>query len=290
MRAERALKRSRAGRPGLRRAAAIAAAMALLALFLAARFPYERLLPPLLEAARAAGGADIQVGELRLGLGRTGPRVVAGGVSLHWPGSEPLVLEAVALRPAWSLGWLLGRPLWHVEASGPPGAFRGAVASDRVSGEFTEIDVASLPWTLVGSEAPLQGRVSGSVDLTRVDGAWRGAGHLVGAAGSVDLAGLPVAIPYQTLEAQLDVSPDHLSLPRARLEGPLVTASFTGSANAAEGAPSTWPLDLEVEIERVDPALRSYLGPLGISVGPQGRASLRVTGTLAAPFLSGNSH
>ena len=78
-----------------------------------------------------------------------------------------------------------------------------------------------------------------------------------------------------------------MSLPRARLEGPLVTASFAGSASAEGNAFPAWPIDLAVQIERIDPALGSYLGPLGIQLDPQGRGSVRVTGTLAAPFLSG---
>ena len=212
---------------------------------------------------------------------------MARGVTLHWPGSEPLALDAVALRPAWSLGWLRGRPLWHLEASGPPGAWKGEVAFDRVAGELVEIDVAALPWILVGSPAPLHGRVSGTVDLTRRNGAWQGSAYLAGAPGSVDLSGLPVAIPYELLVAELDVAPDRVSLPKARLEGPLVTANFAGNASAGGGAFPTWPIDLEVEIERIDPNLGSYLGPLGIPLDRQGRASLRVTGTLSAPFLSG---
>jgi hypothetical protein len=42
-----------------------------------------------------------------------------------------------------------------------------------------------------------------------------------------------------------------------------------------------------VEIEKVDPALIGYLGPLGIPVDGDGKAKVRVTGTLAAPYLSG---
>ena len=267
----------------------LAAVVALLLIFLAARFPWERLLPPLLEVARSASGAEVRVGGLRLGLALTGPRVVASAVSLHWPGSEPLALDAVALRPAWSLAWLRGQPLWHVEASGPPGAWAGEVAADRLAGRLDEVDVGALPWTLLGSPAPLQGRVSGTLDLTRTNGEWRGAAELSGATGSVDLDGLPVAIPYELLAARLDVAPEGVSLPEARLEGPLVTASFSGSASAGAGSFASWPIDLEVRIERIDPALRSYLGPLGIPLDPQGPTRVHVTGTLSAPFLSGGS-
>jgi hypothetical protein len=98
-----------------------------------------------------------------------------------------------------------------------------------------------------------------------------------------------VAIPYELLFARVDVAPDRVSLPQARLEGPLVTASFAGSASADGASFASWPIDLEVQIERIDPALRGYLGPIGIPVDPNGQARVHVTGTLSAPFLSGAS-
>jgi type II secretion system protein N len=273
----------------MKRTAAVLAVLVLLGVFLAARFPWERLLPSLLATARATTGAEIQLADLGLGLGWSGPRLVGRDLVLRWPGSPALALEAVTLRPAWSLGWLRGRPAWYVEASGTPGAWRGELALDRIAGELAELDVAALPWVLLGSPAPLQGRISGSVDLTRVDGSWRGSAELEGQPGSVDLAGLPVAIPYQQLMAQLEIGAAEVKLAQARLQGPLVTASFAGTASPAGGAFASWPLDLQVEIEQVDPALRGYLAPLGISTDPQGRSHLRVTGTLAAPFLSGGT-
>lgn len=288
MQAERAAVRGRAP-GGARRAALVAAIVALLLLFLAARFPYRRLLPPVLEAARAATGAEIEVADVGLGLGLGGPHVSLDGVRLRWPAAEEVRLDAVRVRPAWSLAWLSGSAVWYVDASGALGAFTGEVAADRVTGEWREVDTDALPWMLLGSIAPLHGRVSGDVDLAQREGAWRGSAALSGGEGSVDLPGLPVAIPFVALEARLDVAPEQVRLSEGRIEGPLVTASVGGTASADGGPFSAWPLDLEVEIEQVDPALRGYLGPLGIPVDGAGRALVRVTGTLAAPYLSSSA-
>jgi len=189
------------------RGAWILAAAALLGVLIAARFPYQRLLGPLLAGASAATGAQIEVGEVGLSLGWSGPRLVARDLRLSWPGAAALSLAAVRVRPAWSPAWLSGVPLWHVEATGDPGTFRGVVASDRVAGQWSAIDVDALPWILLGSTPPLHGRVSGEADLARQDGAWRGSAKLQGAGGSVDLPGLPVAIPFEALEAHLDLGP-----------------------------------------------------------------------------------
>jgi type II secretion system protein N len=275
------------GQRGIPRAAAVAGALALFAAFLALRFPYERLLPPLLEAVQGATGAEIEVAELRLGLAWRGPRVVAKNVALRWPSNPPLAFEALSVGPAWSLAWLRGSPRFQLDLRGAAGAWSGELGRDRLAGKLDGFDVGVLPWALLGTEPPLRGRLSGVLDLEQEDGVWLGSAQVAGTSGSVELAGLPVAIPYEALTAKLDLAKDRMSLPSARLEGPLVTASFAGSATAGAEAFPAWPIDLAVEIERIDPALGSYLGPLGIQLDPQGRTRVHVTGTLAAPFLSG---
>jgi hypothetical protein len=241
----------------------------------------------LLAAASAATGAQIEVGEVGLSLGWSGPRVVARNLRLQWPATAALSLAALHVRPVWSRAWLSGVPIWHVEASGGPGAWQGVVASDRVAGNWSAVDMDALPWVLLGSLTPLHGRISGEVDLVRQNGAWLGSAKLRGEGGSVDLPGLPVAIPFEALHADLALGPSVVTLSSGRIQGPLVTASIAGTANAAGGAFATWPLALDVEIEEVDPALRVYLTPLGIPVDERGRAKLRVTGSLASPYLSG---
>jgi hypothetical protein len=161
------------------------------------------------------------------------------------------------------------------------------VASDRVAGNWDAVDVDALPWGLLGSLTPLHGRISGELDLVRQDGAWLGSAKLRGEGGSVDLPGLPVAIPFEALHADLAVGPSLVTLSSGRIQGPLVTANVAGTARSAGGAFASWPLALDVEIEEVDPALRGYLTPLGIPVDERGQAKLRVTGSLGSPYLDG---
>ncbi len=259
----------------------------LFTVFVVARFPYERLRPVAQEAASAALGARVEIARLGLGLGWGGPEATAHELRVEWPGSAPLRLERVGVRPAWALAWLRGQPRWHIAATGAPGRFGGQVAPDRIEGEFRDVDVAALPWATFGSTPPLVGRVSGRLDLSlsQEDGRWDGFADVVGENGSVDFAGLPVAIPYQSLAARVELAPQQLALSAARLAGPLITARFAGAATPGSGAPASWPLELQVDIEDVDPALRSHLAPLGIRLDREGHASLRVTGTLAAPVV-----
>lgn len=289
MQARHGAGRSQGARVGRSRGVWVLAAVALLLALIAARFPYERLLPPLLAAASSATGAQIEVEGLRLGLGSGGPQLVARDLRLHWPATAALTLAALHVRPAWSPAWLSGVPIWHVEAEGAPGAFQGVVASDRVAGRWNAVDMEALPWVLLGSSAPLHGRISGKAKLVREDGAWRGSATLHGDGGSVDLPGLPVAIPFEALEANIEVGPGLVTLSSGRIRGALVTASIVGTASPSADAFSSWPLVLDVEIEAVDPALRGYLIPLGIPVSSEGLARVRVTGTLGSPYLDSPS-
>jgi type II secretion system protein N len=238
------------------------------------------------QAAAAATGARVEIAELGLGVGWGGPEAVAHGLVLHWPGSEPLRLDRVGVRPAWTPAWLRGEPHWHVAASGPPGQFSGEVALDGIEGELTEVDSGALPWAVLGTIPPIAGRVSGLVDLSFRDGLVIGVADIVSDNGSVDFAGLPVAIPYESLAARVDLSPGELELTAARLAGPLITARFSGSATPGPGAPVSWPLALQVHIEQVDPALRNHLAPLGIRLDREGQASLQVSGSLGAPRIA----
>jgi type II secretion system protein N len=262
----------------------------LFVIFVAARFPYERLLPAAREAVAAGLGAEVEIEALGLGLGWGGPEAVARGLVLHWPGSEPLHLERVGVRPAWTPAWLRGTPRWHVVADGPPGHFRGQVAPDRIEGELSDVDIGALPWAYLGANPPLAGRVSGLVDLVFAGGSPVGSAEIVSENGSVDFGGLPVAIPYESLAARLELAPSELGLTAARLAGPLITARFAGSATPGPGAPVSWPLALRVDIEQVDPALRQHLVPLGIHLDREGQGSIQVFGSLGAPTIGPSSN
>jgi type II secretion system protein N len=274
------------GGPGSRRLLLILGILGLFVVFVAARFPYERLLPAARQAAAAATGAQIEIAELGLGMGWGGPEAVVRGLVMQWPGSEPLRLERVGVRPAWTPAWLRGEARWHVAASGPPGEFSGEVAPDRVDGELTDVDTGALPWAYLGTIPPIAGRVSGLVDLAFQGGQVVGLVDIVSENGSVDFSGLPVAIPYESLAARVELAPSELGLTAARLAGPLITARFSGSATPGPGAPVSWPLALQVHIEQVDPALRNHLAPLGIRLNREGQASLAVSGSLGAPRIA----
>jgi hypothetical protein len=68
------------------------------------------------------------------------------------------------------------------------------------------------------------------------------------------------------------------------LEGPLVAGSGTGSVGRA-GALDAAPLALDLHLQARDPGLRQLLAAQGLAPGPDGTATLLISGTLGNPIL-----
>ena len=178
----------------------------LLVVFLAARFPYRRLLRSAARGARArpTGARDRRIGSRARRLGLGGPEVVASGVHLRWPAARTLVLDEVRVRPAWSFAWLRGSPRCASTPRARRRAWRGVVAPDRVAGTWSEVRHRALPWasSVDALAAPGRGSRRAGRAGARADGAWSGPrGRCAGGEGSLALPGLPVAIPFDDAAA-----------------------------------------------------------------------------------------
>jgi hypothetical protein len=67
----------------------------------------------------------------------------------------------------------------------------------------------------------------------------------------------------------------------ARLDGPMVAGSATGRIGLAADP----TLDLQLDLQVPDPNLRGMIAPLGVRLDAEGRASVRLLGTLGQPVL-----
>jgi hypothetical protein len=131
----------------------------------------------------------------------------------------------------------------------------------------------------------LTGRLDADVSLEQRDGRVAGELELEVADGSFSAPGSPVAVPFEELEAELDFEDTGAIAVRAlRLEGPMVSGEASGEIGAAPSLEDA-PLSISGELRVTDPSLRGMLGPLGVTPDPEGRAKLRVGGTLFEPIL-----
>jgi hypothetical protein len=103
--------------------------------------------------------------------------------------------------------------------------------------------------------------------------------------GSIGLPGLPLALPFQTLDAVAHLGGEaRLRLEYVALGGPMLSANgeaLLASAPVFAAAPLTATLHIEVHEAGVRPTLRN----LGIRLDAEGRADVRLGGTLAAPTV-----
>ena len=253
-------------------------------------FPYEAIVARGVQALEATQAVTIHYREVTSHLGLLGPGVVARGVVVSRPEADDLTIDRLILRPAWSTSWFAGRPAVHLDARMPVGRVSGAITlgdPPSFDGSFEGVDLAALPTTSYAAGLDLRGSLDADIEVH-----YDGEGKLTGSAnisaedGSVGLPGQPVAIPFDSFDAQLSLGlekGEFLTIESAELAGPMISASASG--HVAQGGSGPGVIDIELELAVVDEALQPMLGGLGIAFDQTGRATLQLGGTLAHPAL-----
>ncbi len=264
----------------------IAVAGLLLVLFFVHRgFPYERLAGRLsLEAGRALG-ARVDIPELGPDWMLGGPGVEARGVRVTFQSGARLTLERVALRPAWSLGWLGGTPVLYAELESPSGRAAGVWRADGAwSGDLRGLDLAAVPLESLPPGLVPRGRLDAEIDLR-----WsqEPEGDVVFEAreGSLQLPTLAMPLPFETCRGELVFGAEHLvRVESFALDGPLLSARASGSLGRAPVLARA-PLQIDLELEAAQPPIQALLRQAGVRVDERGAGRLRLGGTPSAPQL-----
>jgi type II secretion system protein N len=278
---------ARAGEPLPRSLVIVGAPVAFLALtlfFLFLGFPYQRVADRIAAQVEDATGVRLQIAELGPHLGLLGPGLAATGVTALPPQRSPIRVDRLVVRPAWSLGWLRGSPAIHVDAESQGGRISGAlhVGSTRgFEGEVRDFDLGLTEDFLSGGA--VDGHLDAEVDLVVDDQGPYGTLLLDARDGSLALPGSPVALPFETLSGDLRFGGDKFAhVDRLALTGPILDADAKGSIDQGR----RWrqaPLDLTVQIDAKTPMARDMLPQLGVRVGRDGKATVRVSGSIASP-------
>ncbi len=276
---------------GVRRALAVAAVCALVtAFFFAVRFPYDRFRDLLSAQLGAVTGAEVELGEVSGGLGFAGLTLRAAPLALRWPAGGRLELRRAALRPAWSLSWLRGRPALHLDLDGPTGRVTGTVWPGpplAVSGRVHDFALESLPPEVLEAAQgfALTGLLDAEAELAADDGGLGGEVELDLRDGAASAPGSPISVPFERLTAELFLEAGGaLRVRSAVLEGPMLSGSAEGQLGPAAD-PTLAPLDLRIDLQVADPSLRGMLAPLGVRLDAEGKARMQLDGTLGAPVL-----
>lgn len=276
-------------RRGLLRGAGIAFGCVLLTLvFALAQFPWDRLTPWLVGQIERATGARMEIAHLGASWSTRGPAAELQGLVLHFPGEEPLAIERLRVRPAFSASWLAGEPALAIELALAGGQVWGTVwptGESGFDGSFEDIDTVELPPAFTPADLPLDGLLSGDADLRRRDGHWVGELSIYGEDGSLALPGLPIALPFDEFAANLSLGEDgNLSIEDGRFEGPLASFDATGTV-ALDAAGRPGALDLVVRVRDIDPSLQGIAESQGFLLNTSGGAEIVIRGTVDVPQI-----
>jgi type II secretion system protein N len=261
--------------------------LGLVAVLVAARFPYDRLTARAERTLAVATGREaVSIRNLSPALGLRGPLIQADSVILSPRRPDELRLESLRFRPALSLGMFRGETALHIDARAAFGRAVGTVylgAEPGFDGSFDALDLSNpafddiLPLNLTGV-----GSIEANVAVTAAGP--RGSVAWALADGSIAHDIVPFTIPYSVLRGALHMQDGVIELENLELEGPALSGSAHGTIqNPGGGADAV--LDLRVSLREVTPNMRTTLRSFGVTAAADGSAEFALVGTTSAPAV-----
>ena len=269
----------------LRGAAWSGATLALVAFFVYLGFPYGLLVDRWIAEVESGQPVAIRYQEVSAQPGWLGPGIVVQQGSVHLESGAVIEIDELFVRPAWSLGWLRGHPSIHLDAQSGDARLEAFIEAPlHLRGQLEDFDLSRLDAPGALGRADLKGRTRVDFDLRRdADAGWQGTAQLAIADGSFKPPDVGIAIPYERLEATLQITPAGLlSIESSEMEGKHFSGSASGTIQLGDtgGADA---LDLDFELKVPDRAIRNALRNNKIHIDPTGRGRIHFSGTLANP-------
>lgn len=267
---------------------ALALAFALLSGFFILRgFPYELLGRRLATGLESATSARVAFATLEPRMTLAGPGLEATGLSVTTSGGTRLNAKRAFVRSAWSPSWLSLAPAFYVDLDAELGRVAGVVtlgAEPGFRGRVEDLDLARMPTDAAWSGLSLGGRARVDLDLRATGAGAVGGAILHAEQGSVQTAGLPMAIPFEQLDAELLFGNGNLlEVSSLTFAGPMLSAQLSGTVGQAPSSASA-PLDLQLDYQ-VEAAMRSTFQSAGLELDRDGKGQIRIRGTPSAPDL-----
>lgn len=251
-------------------------------------FPYPRLAGALSDRSEVLAGIPLQFNDLGPTFGFGGFGIEATQVRAKLPRGETLVIPRIAIRPAFSFGWLVGEPSVFLDLEGGGlGNVRGLItfsAGGGFDGSLERIALALLPLEQALPNLHMEGHVSGEANVA-IDATGQPQGRLNFEAteGIIHAPEMPIGIPFKTFIGKLDLGgEDYAVVEILELTGPMLYARAVGTIGRSD-PPGNGPLDMELELKPIGRAITPALQDLGIDAKPGKPTTLQITGTLLRP-------
>ena len=261
--------------------------LVLVLIFVFLGFPYSDLIPIASREIGRTTGSQVDIGEIRPRITLGGPGFTLRNVRLAGLTRDPIDLDYLSVRPAWSTSWLGGDPTFAVAVAGPLAEAKGNVALGENSGFRGDLripDLSRLPLP-TGNPVSLAGDFRAGADFTLAAGAPSGHLNFEASAGSATHPSLPMPMEFDSLHGRLELGGETwLELREIRLEGPIFSASADGSIErGVDGRPGA--IDIGVELEPANMPFKMLLSGLGLNANAEGQIAFNLGGTLQSPIL-----
>jgi type II secretion system protein N len=274
------------GLGGLRVTAIALAALALTALLMVIRFPYDRLAAQLAQQVERQTGARISLGPVSLALVRWAPGIAAEGVQIVQPDGSRLDLDRLGVRPALAFAWLSGNPALTTEVASGRGGASGVVTlgdAPGFAGDLIDVELDQLPQHRLGAPLRINGRADADVDVVLGENGPEGSVEFEARDGLVTHPELPLPMPFAKLTGKVDLGGETwANILSLELASPLASGSARGTIGRAPTFASA-PLRLELELT-VSSAVQGSLQAQGVAVDA-GKIRVDVGGTPARPVV-----
>jgi type II secretion system protein N len=264
------------------------AGVLLVAFFLFRGFPYDELGE--LIANRVEQNHGIQLAFLDVGpiLQLAGPALQATQMRAKFPNRPPQPINRALIRPAWSLSWFVGAPVFHVEVESPSGSAEGTVRWNDVTSFVGTIRDArpELPpisdWIPIGN---LQGLLEATLDISMLELGPEGAIEFEMRDGSLFLPGLPTApLQFESLTGAVSLGGDaYAKLTSLNFKSPLASGSGSGKIGRAEQLEQA-PIGFEFELI-LNPGPARAVKAGGVTIQPDGKGVAKISGTVGQPKI-----
>ena len=263
-------------------------AIALTALLMVLRFPYDRLALAIAQRVERETGARITFGgPVSLALVRFAPGIAATTVQIARPDGTRFDLDRLGVRPALALAWLRGHPALATEVESVRGGASGVVtfgAEPGFDGKLKDVDLEQLPQSRIGAPLQLKGRADVDLDIVLREAGPEGDVEFEARDGLLTHPNLPLPIPFQKLTGEIALGGDAwASIRKFELASPLASGHASGAVGRSPQFASA-PLRLEIDLT-VSGAVQGSLRSQGIMIGNDGQIHLNVAGTPARPVV-----
>lgn len=262
-------------------------AIALTAVLMVLRFPYDRVALAIAKRVEQQTGARITFGPVSLALVRFAPGIAASGVSITRPDGNRLDLDRLAVRPALALAWLKGQPALATEVESTRGGASGVVTfgdEPGFAGRLDDVDLEQLPQQRIGAPLSMKGRADVDLDVVMREAGPEGEVEFEARDGLLTHPNLPLPLPFQKVDGEIALGGEAwAAIRKFELTSPLATGSAKGSVGRSPQFASA-PLRLEIDLT-VSGAVQGSLRSQGIAIGSDGRIHLNVAGTPAQPVV-----